>query len=206
MFSFVFLRAYLRVLRGLMRIKVNHKGRKGHHKGTRRKNYIIFYLSYIKNILLSEKNNWFKMRILYFFFLFLILTISCKRNQLCDFPYVSVNVTLGIVSDLGNLGPDQVYFLNNHGFNNQGIVIYRSFMNDDYGNPRYYAFDRTCPYEPDYSCKVDTAGNFGGLVECKCCKSQYLLMYEGSVFKGPAVCPLRQYSCIVDGDRLIIRN
>ena len=142
----------------------------------------------------------------YILFLILIFTSSCKRNQLCDFPYVSVNVTLGIHSDLGNLGPGKVFFVQNQGYNNHGIIIYKSEMPDDYGNFNYYAFDRTCTYEPDYSCKIDTAGNFSGLVECKCCKSQYLLMYDGGVFNGPASCPLKQYSCFIDGDRLIIRN
>jgi len=132
------------------------------------------------------------MRVFYYYiFFFLFLAFSCKRK---------------IYSDLGNTGPGEVYFVKNQGFNNHGIVVYKSVIPDEYGNYRYSAFDRTCTYEPDYSCVVDTTGDFSGLVECGCCKSQYLLMYEGSVFKGPAVCPLKQYICIIDGDRLIIRN
>lgn len=139
-------------------------------------------------------------------FIFIIVPVSCKKNKICDFPYVYVNISLGIFSDLGNLGPGEIYFLNNHGLNKNGIIIYKSETPDDYGNFRFFAFDRTCTYEPDFSCKVDKDKDFKGVVECPCCKSKYLLMQEGNVFNGPAICPLKRYICIIDGDRLTIRN
>jgi Rieske Fe-S protein len=135
-----------------------------------------------------------------------LFLFACKRNKLCDFPYVYVNLTLGIFSDLGNTGPGQTFFINNQGLNNNGIIIYKTDTPDDFGNFRFFAFDRTCTHEPDHSCAVDTVLSFNGFVECPCCKSQYMLMFEGDVFKGPAVCPMIQYNSIISGDRLIIRN
>ena len=138
--------------------------------------------------------------------IFLLHEASCKKNKLCEFPYVYVNITLGIFSDLGDLGPGEVYFLNNQGLNNNGIIVYKSEIPDDFGNFEFFAFDRTCIHEPDYSCALDTIKSFKGFVECPCCQSRFLLMTEGDVFNGPAVCPLIRYNCIINGDRLIIRN
>jgi Rieske Fe-S protein len=131
---------------------------------------------------------------------------SCKKNRLCDFPYVYENITLGIPSDLGNVGPGKIYLIPAQGLNKNGILVYKSETPDDYGNFKFSAFDRTCTHEPDYSCSIDTISGFNGIVECPCCKSKFLLMFEGDVFNGPAICPLIRYSCITNGDILYIRN
>lgn len=140
-------------------------------------------------------------------FLFFVSTLtSCKKNKICEFPYVYVNITLGLISDLGGLGPGDVYFLNDQGLNKNGIIIYKSPTPDDYGNFSYFAFDRTCTYEADYSCAVNISENFKEIMECPCCHSKYLLLNEGNIYNGPAICPLIRYRCVIDGDRLTIRN
>ena len=131
------------------------------------------------------------------FFLFLIET-GCDRDERFDFPYVSINLTLGLHSDLGNLGPGRSVFWPGYGVN--GLIIYQSENND------YFVFDRTCTYERDHSCAVNDYPSFSGLVECPCCKSRFLLMQEGDVLDGSASHPLVRYMAFIDGGFLRIVN
>lgn len=130
-------------------------------------------------------------------FVFLV-SASCDREERFEFPYVPINLTLGLFSDLGNLGPDQSLFLSGYGV--KGLIIYRS-VNED-----YFVYDRACTYERDHSCAVNDYPSFSGVVECPCCKSSFLLMQEGDVLQGPAAHPLVRYSAFIDGGLLKIIN
>ena len=143
------------------------------------------------------------------FALFSVLSY-CDRDNRFVFPYIPVNLYLGLQSDLGGLGYGEVMFndpagnLSRSGV--KGIIIYKSEMLDDNGNDIFMAFDRACTYEPDHSCAVDTLGAFRGVVKCPCCKSEYLLLTEGDILKGPASHPLVRYKTFIDGGFLRIVN
>jgi Rieske Fe-S protein len=134
---------------------------------------------------------------------------GCDRNQRFDFPYVQINLSLGLYSDLGNLGRGGVLFIDSYGgapVGVKGLIIYKSDLSDTYGNDIYMVFDRACTYEPDHSCAVDTFSEIQGVVKCTCCNSQYLLLSEGDVLKGPASHPLIRYMAFIDGGLLKIIN
>ena len=139
-----------------------------------------------------------RYKLFFIILIFFLLNSACKRDERFEFPYVQINLTLGLHSDLGNLGPDQSVFWAGYGVN--GLVIYRS-VNDEFS-----VFDRTCTYERDYSCFVIEDPSFAGIVECPCCQSRYLLMQEGDVLNGPASHPLVRYMAFIDGGLLRIVN
>jgi len=128
----------------------------------------------------------------------LLVPLSCNKDKL-DFPYVHINIYAGIYTDLGNLGVgDFKFYFPNQGLN--GLVIYRYDIYD------YYVFDRTCPYESNFNCAVDTTSN-SLIVQCPCCGSQWaFIIDETSLIKGPARYPLVRYNARLEGDLLHITN
>ncbi len=141
-----------------------------------------------------------KVRFIFFFFLVFLTLNSCKKDQRFDFPYVPINLYLGLISDLGGLGQDQSVFWPGYGVN--GLIIYRTFEDT------YFVFDRTCTFESDHSCAVEKDINFSSIMECPCCGSRYLIQIysEVDVIEGPASYPLVRYRAVVEGDLLHIYN
>ncbi|HYW96878.1 MAG TPA: hypothetical protein VE870_14885 [Bacteroidales bacterium] len=135
---------------------------------------------------------------LLFVLLFIIIPLSCKNDRYI-FPYVHVDIYALLANLDAKIGPNESAFMyNDAGLN--GLIIYRSLYNG------YFVFDRTCTYEPDFSCTVDTT-SFSGFVKCPCCGSLYALDESGGyVAQGPARYPLKQYNAIVDGGFLHIYN
>jgi hypothetical protein len=67
-----------------------------------------------------------------------------------------------------------------------GIMLYRKSTNE------ITAFERACPYDPDCGIvEVDKTGLTAS--DQTCCKSEFLLMLDGAVTKGPAQFPLKVY-------------
>ena len=132
------------------------------------------------------------------FLLFIFLmTPGCKKD-IFHFPYAPISLDLGILSELGQLGPDEVFFKDGYGVG--GLIIYRDTENN------YYVYDRACTYEKDFSCKVNKDSSFNQVMECSCCKSRYLLGETADPIKGPSTYPLVQYNAFIDGDLLRIKN
>ena len=127
-----------------------------------------------------------------------ILFAGCDRDEIFEFPYVPINLSLGIISDLGTLGTGQSVFWPGYGV--QGLIIYRSF------NDEYFVFDRACTYESDHSCALNDYEGVSGLVKCPCCESSFLVIQEGDVHTGPASHPLVRYSAREDRGFLRINN
>lgn len=133
--------------------------------------------------------------------LFLFLSSSsCDKNRY-DFPYVPINLNVQIVT-LESMIPvgGYTFMYENAGVN--GLLIRRNFEG------RYFVYDRTCTYEPDYSCAVaeDTTSMLH--IACPCCKSQYFLDETGDAFvtRGPSKYPLVKYNAFVNGGFLRIYN
>lgn len=108
---------------------------------------------------------------------------------------------------------DSIIYTNNPSFNaisvpgtwtyinggSRGIIIYRV------SNEEFKAYDRHCTYDSGNSCALVSVDgtNITGMDDC--CGSTFILT-DGSVTKGPASLPLKQYQTSFDGAVLRIFN
>ncbi|MDQ3190152.1 MAG: hypothetical protein M3Q58_01010 [Bacteroidota bacterium] len=125
--------------------------------------------------------------------------LSCQRRDEHPVPYVPVNITLH-VSD------PEFFNLNAVGGSTQltggsrGILVYRKTEDE------FMAYDRHCTYDSNNPLSVvmlDPGNSFSAIDTS--CTSQFFLI-DGSVQKGPAQFPLRQYQTTFDGVKLNIFN
>lgn len=123
--------------------------------------------------------------------------ISCDE-QSDPFPYVRIDLTLSIDTQLGNMNVGEHRFIDNAGYG--GLVIYRKLQNE------YQAFDRACTHDYADACILEDDENFDGILVCPCCGSKFLLSQNGSIFNGPATKPLEEYSTYLQGNFLRISN
>lgn len=130
---------------------------------------------------------------LFFFLLVLLSSLSCKEidSQIPDVP-VSFQINLITLNELTVPG-NSVYFPQ-AGFG--GVIIYCEIEGS------YYAFDAACTNEINTGCRVENKGLLG---TCSCCGSEFVFV-GGSVVKGPASAPLKQYNVSVYGDMLRVYN
>lgn len=125
-----------------------------------------------------------------------------------DTPVPSVPVSITINTDL-----PAYFYLKSPGTwiyfegGNRGVVLVHDF--DD----QFYAFDRTCSYQPDLSCskvEIDSAryffkcGSMGADSFETCCNSRFQL--NGLVNNGPARFPLRAFRVTFTGNTINISN
>jgi len=116
------------------------------------------------------------------FFVFFTGVGSCDNVQDSQVPDIPFNfmINLTIDNDLTIPGNSKYYPYGGYG----GVIVYCESIDS------YYAYDATCTYEVNQSCKVINTGVLG---ECKCCKSKFILLGGGNPADGPAAAPLRQY-------------
>jgi hypothetical protein len=69
----------------------------------------------------------------------------------------------------------------------KGILLYRKSADE------ITAFERACPYDPDCGKVYVDASGFTAS-DKDCCHSEFLLLMDGAVSKGPAQFPLKIYS------------
>ncbi len=81
-----------------------------------------------------------------------------------------------------------------------GIIVYRASANE------YYAFERMCPHEKQFSCRALLDPKEDPFIaECECCGSKFLINTEyGVLVKGPAEWPLKRYRTSVSGNTLMV--
>jgi Rieske Fe-S protein len=99
------------------------------------------------------------------------------------------------------IGPGEFKLMyDNVGVN--GLLIRRNFDN------QFFVYDRTCTYEPDFSCSVGPDTTSTMHVSCPCCKSQYFLDETGDAFvtRGPSKYPLVHYNANINGGFLWVYN
>lgn len=138
----------------------------------------------------------------------LILANSCQKNQLNPYPIedVPVNITINLALPQYEklLQPGQ--FVYEEG-GLRGVVLVHHLDNN------YYAFERTCPYEPQNTCskiEIDSSlfifrcGETSGGMFNKCCDSRFST--NGEVFNGPANFGLKHYIVTQNGNLLNIKN
>ena len=99
--------------------------------------------------------------------------------------YFSLSNTGGVAMVIGGLN---------------GIVLYRKTYDE------FQAFERTCTYDPNGECKRLILNDYT-LVDT-CCGSEYSVLLDGSVTKGPAGVGLKQYRTRYDenNNRLFVFN
>lgn len=81
----------------------------------------------------------------------------------------------------------------------RGLIIYR------YSNDEFRAYERHSPYQPDVECDPVYVDNSDIIVQDPCSDSEWVLV-DGSVVKGPASLPLKQYQTTFDGSALYVYN
>ena len=128
----------------------------------------------------------------------ILLIIGCKKDNNSGIPLVSVIIYLNSNNpEFVNLNVVGGWTYITGG--SRGLIVYRS------SNSEFKAYDRHCTYDSSNSCalvSVDVS-NIRGLDDC--CGSMFLLT-DGSVTKGPANLPLKQYQTSFDGSVLHIFN
>lgn len=127
-----------------------------------------------------------------------IISSGCKKSSTsCQVPNVLVDITVYTTDP-------QYYKLNAVGGavsiigGNRGIIVYQQSLGV------YVAFDRTCTYMPSSAnaiIHIDTT-NYVTAIDSSC--GSKFSLYDGSVLKGPAACPLKQYNTSVSGSAIHI--
>jgi Rieske Fe-S protein len=134
-----------------------------------------------------------KIKIFVISILVLFSSVTCKKDSF-KFPYQTINASIGIYSDLGDLAVGSVKIFPPERFGGVGgLIVYQDY---DY---KYFVYDAACTYDYFNDCFVDISSSFQDLMVCTCCSSSFLLSSEGNVFKGPAKYPLVQYQSFTDG-------
>jgi nitrite reductase/ring-hydroxylating ferredoxin subunit len=129
---------------------------------------------------------WFmKIAKLIFSALFVLISFSNCDKMDSPIPYVYVNFRV----DLND--PSYNKLLITGGYANvtggyKGILLYRRSMDE------ILAFDRACPHDPSIGrVSVEKTGLWA---VCDSCKSEFTLMIDGAVKKGPSHYPLKIYN------------
>lgn len=136
-------------------------------------------------------------------------------------PYVPVDIEVNLYPNLQIMGIGQTALIlpdeNNNGYiqiNDErsgivpltskvfgnGLILYR------FDDQVFYAYDRTCTFQPSKNCVVEIDSS-GWLPECPCCQSQFIITFNGyPTEKSKAVLPLKQYNTRVNRGVLYISN
>ena len=124
---------------------------------------------------------------------------SCVEEAPRIVPDVYVNFSINIDLPLySNLQADNnAIIVKNQGYNNSGVIIYRSFDN-------FFAFDATCPQHIDKPTAIvlDDKGA-SGTATCPVCKAVYTFSSGGQSSKGY---PLKEYKVTKTGSFLYVSN
>ncbi|HEX7411951.1 MAG TPA: hypothetical protein VF298_07415 [Bacteroidales bacterium] len=139
----------------------------------------------------------FRISFLLFPLVFLyIFLVSCRKDSASSrVPYVYVNI---------QLYPNSIDFIPTSGWvyvtgGNRGIIVYRMTENE------FFAYDRTCPYDPENLAARVRIDPSGVIVVDTVCGSKYILT-TGYPISGPSKSPLLQYRTSYDGEVLYISN
>ena len=120
-----------------------------------------------------------------------------KNNPNTVIPNVYVDAQLNINEPSSfNLQPIGGWLYINGGSN--GLIVYRANLDE------FKCFDRHSTYNVDGWCQVHVDST-GFILADTCSGSQYSI-FDGTVTKGPATIPLKQYPTTFDGTYIYITN
>ena len=129
---------------------------------------------------------------------FLVL-VSCKKeNPQLTIPEVYVNFFINPNStEYLELNSPGGWVTVTGGY--RGILIYRLTLEE------FFAYERTCPWDPGEEGARIEVEESGITVVCPVCGSKYILL-DGSPFEGPSTYLLKQYRTTYDGSLLYVYN
>lgn len=136
-------------------------------------------------------------------FVIVLFSGSCDKLNDSVIPDVPVNLFIDLNIENELTVPGNAVFFPNFGFG--GVIVYCELPGS------YYAFDAACTNDISSSCSVVKDEELeqcpcllsSPVVTCSCCDSQFSLLGNGSVLKGPAVSPLKPYSIAFMNSSLI---
>jgi hypothetical protein len=138
--------------------------------------------------------------IIYGFSCFLILTtsISCNNNNANTvIPNIYVDVLINIQEPSSfALQPLGGYLY--HPGGSGGLIVYHAEPD------KFVCFDRHSTFNPSGFCSVNVDSSGFKLVDT--CSTSEFSIFDGSVIKGPATIPLKQYITTFDGTYIQISN
>lgn len=127
---------------------------------------------------------------------------SCKNDSNSVVPYVPVSMNINPTNYIEFNIPGGAVYFKDAGYG--GVIVVNNW--GDSVSP-YLAFDATCTYEVSPDVRVEILENGSGTVTCPKCGSQFMIFgASGIPIKGPAARPLKQYSAISAGGRIIVSN
>ena len=127
-----------------------------------------------------------KLRLNFLIILIITSFFQCKNDN--PVPEVYVNFTIELANPLYQplLNVANAVYIENAG--NKGIIVIQTDVD------QFSAYDATCTYDPENGwgrVEVETNGIFATDKECG---SQFSLMMNGAINKGPAKYPLQPYA------------
>lgn len=131
--------------------------------------------------------------------LLLLLFVNCKEDGCDVVPEVKVLIEARLLNPpfdelraIGNsIEVPASYSVYNHGYNNNGVFVYRA--SDD----EFYAFDRTCTLGHTPSVAVSLAVGETVRATCPECGSEYILSSGGiPTDDSQSKCALKQYQVV----------
>jgi len=126
-----------------------------------------------------------KLRLKFLIILIIPLFFQCETNS--PVPQVYVNFTIELSNPLYQslLNVANAVYIENAGY--KGIIVIQTDID------KFAAYDATCTYDPEHEWgRVEIEPN-GIYAYDKECGSQFSLMMNGAINKGPATYPLQPY-------------
>lgn len=136
-------------------------------------------------------------KLLFCLALFLLLSVSCDRENSCNVPFGITNFQIepntAYYTGLNNVG-GYMYFTGGH----CGVIVVRTAYD------HFVAYERTCPV--DSTTAVEISPSYGSsILECPVCHSCFVVEADGVPLDGSATsCPLYQYSTSYSGGVLYV--
>ena len=129
-----------------------------------------------------------KLRLNFLIILIISIFFHCETNNPVPQVYVNFNIELSNPLYQSLLNVANAVYIENAG--NKGIIVIQTDIDE------FAAFDATCTHDPEHEwgrVEIETNGIYASDKECG---SQFSLMMNGAINKGPATYPLQAY--IVD--------
>ncbi|MEA2043470.1 MAG: hypothetical protein U9N85_13095 [Bacteroidota bacterium] len=122
---------------------------------------------------------------------------SCKNNNNNPIPDVFVDIEIDLNNpDFYSLQAVGNYEYITGGVN--GIILYRKSFDE------FMAFERTCPHDPEIGIVTVDAERHTA-VDSIACGSEFSLLIDGAVTKGPSGFPLKFYKVVYNNQLQVLR-